>query len=195
MVQHIVGLYPGALYCHGCYTNCHYVFFVLVNDAASLYPSICLGYDICPTRYVRQHVPEEVAASQELGVVLTDYEISKGHIVKLAKPSDPNADKPVITKVLEKLLRERAAVRKVLKTEPDPSTRNILDARQKAKKVAANSTYGLLGATKGYLPLPDLAATITLCGRRALMLSKGVAENKYGAVTVAGDTVRTSCAL
>jgi DNA polymerase elongation subunit (family B) len=66
---------------------------------------------------------------------------------------------------------------------------------QKAKKVAANSSYGLLGATKGYLPLPDLAAVTTLTGRQALMFSKHIAESKYGARVVAGDTDSIMCIL
>ena len=98
------------------------------------------------------------------------------------------AAKPKLTVVLEKLLAERAAVRKVLKTETNPEVRKILDARQKAKKVACNSTYGLLGASKGYLPLPDLAAVTTLQGRESLQFTKRIVEEEYGARVIAGDT-------
>jgi hypothetical protein len=59
---------------------------------------------------------------------------------------------------------------------------------QKAKKIACNSAYGILGSTVGMLPLPDLAAVTTFTGREALMFSKKHAEEKYGAFVVGGDT-------
>ncbi|KAG5183098.1 hypothetical protein JKP88DRAFT_241320 [Tribonema minus] len=161
---------------------------VALLDFASLYPSLMRAYDICPSRLVRRGVAAEVAAAARPGVVTTEYDLGNGTVVTLAKPSDPNAPPPKLTIVLEKLLRERALVRAQLKTETDPLRRDILDCRQKAKKVAANSTYGILGASKGFLPLPELAAVTTLMGRRSLEFTQTAVERDFGARVIAGDT-------
>lgn len=153
-----------------------------------MYPSILLAHNVSPDRLVRQDNPDEVAASKQTGVVVTAHQVSEHQTVLLAEPS-VNPGVPYFRRTLEKLLSERAAVRKLLKTETDPAKRAILDARQKSKKVACNSAYGLLGAKKGYLPLPDLAAVTTYQGRQALQFSKRIAEEKYGARTIAGDSV------
>jgi DNA polymerase elongation subunit (family B) len=130
---------------------------------------------------------EEVKASQLAGVVVTEHQVSTTHSVLLATPH-PDPGKPYFCTLLEKLLAERAAVRKLMKTETDPARLAILDARQKSKKICCNSAYGLLGAKTGYLPLSDLAAVTTFQGRQALQFSQKTAEEKYGACTIAGDT-------
>jgi DNA polymerase elongation subunit (family B) len=128
--------------------------------------------------------PEETEASEEEGVVVEEHVVSSDLTVKLATPSDESP--PPITKTIEKLLAERKAVRAMMKTEKDPQVYAILDARQKSRKVSCNSTYGLLGAKRGYLPMPDLAATITLEGRNALLFTEKVVKEEYGARIIAG---------
>lgn len=161
---------------------------VILLDFASLYPSIQRAYDISPDRIVRSDHPEEVAASKLSGVKITEHQVSATQIVRLATPY-PDSGKPYFRRTLEKLLSERATVRKMEETETDPAKRAILNARQLSKKVACNSAYGLLGAKQGYLSLPDLAAVTTYQGRQALQFSKGMAEKKYGCCTIAGDSV------
>jgi DNA polymerase elongation subunit (family B) len=146
------------------------------------------AYNVCPTRYVRAEHPEEVAASLLPGVVVAEHEIAPGKIVRLATPSDPTAGKPIFTIILEKLLKERADVRAQIKKTSDPDIKSILDKRQLSCKVSCNSAYGLLGATKGYLSLPDLAAVTTYRGRTSLQFSQHTAETVFGARTIAGDT-------
>lgn len=135
---------------------------------------------------MRDAYPEEVAASREEGVVIHEHPVSEQHVVNIA--FSPGSGKPPFTLILEKLLRERKLVRIQEEAEEDPGKKAVLHARQMAKKVAANSSYGLLGATKGYLPLPDLAAVTTFRGRRALAHTQAKAERVYGAKVVAGDT-------
>jgi DNA polymerase elongation subunit (family B) len=79
---------------------------------------------------VRSDHPDEVAASLMPGVTIVEHTLSPGQVVKLATPSDAAAAKPVFTVVLEKLLRERAAVRALLKRTTDPGQRTVLDCRQ-----------------------------------------------------------------
>jgi DNA polymerase alpha subunit A len=136
---------------------------------------------------VRANVPEEVKASQEPGVTIKEHHISATKVVRLATPSGDTSP-PVFSRIMEKLLNERAQVRELMDTIDDEGQKNVLDCRQKAKKVACNSAYGILGTSTGMLPLPDLAAVTTFTGRQALMVSKGIAEEKYGAFVVGGDT-------
>ena len=167
---------------------------VMLLDFASLYPNLMLSHAICPSRYVRQGEASEVAASLEEGVVVVEHHVSATKTVKLARPS-LKGDVPPLSLILEKLLYERAKVRKLLKAETDPGQRIVLDKRQLARKVACNSTYGILGATKGYLPLPDLAAVTTYQGREALQYTQDIAVGKYGCKVIGGTLKVNHCLL
>jgi len=47
----------------------------------------------------------------------------------------------------------------------------VLDAKQLAIKVSANSAYGILGAKKGFIPLIPGAASVTAMGRRLITMA------------------------
>jgi len=65
----------------------------------------------------------------------------------------------------------------------------VLDALQKGLKVSANSTYGFLGAKKGYCPLPAGAACVTAKGREMIKFTAQKVIEKYDcAKIVYGDT-------
>jgi len=159
---------------------------VILGDFASLYPSLMRAHNVCPSRYVRPNMSSELRAGQELGVVVTDHVISDELTVQLAMPT--SGSKAPFTKILEKLLAERTAVRKLQKLEPDPVKKSILNCRQLSRKVSCNSAYGLLGSKTGYLSLPPLAAVTTFTGRMALQFSQRIIEEEFGGFTVAGDT-------
>lgn len=160
---------------------------VILLDFASLYPSLMITHGVCPSRYVRRDMADEVAASKEEGVTIVAHQITPTTSVQLATPSHDQSP-PVFSRILQKLLDGRAAVRRFMKTITDQDQLSVLECRQKAKKVACNSAYGILGTTSGMLPLPELAAVTTYTGRNALMFSKGHAESQYGAFVVGGDT-------
>jgi DNA polymerase elongation subunit (family B) len=159
---------------------------VVLLDFASLYPNIMRSYGVCPSRLVRTGYADEEAAALEEGVVVVEHQVGVNKVVRLAQPT--NDGKPPFTIILEKLLDERKKVRKQMKTETDPAVLNVLDCRQKCKKVSCNSCYGLLGTTTGYLPLPDLAAVTTYQGRQALDFTIDVVVKDYGCTVVGGDT-------
>jgi DNA polymerase elongation subunit (family B) len=143
-------------------------------------------HGVCPSHYVRQDNANEIAASQQPGVTVVRHQISEQQTVLLATPTSGN--KAPFTRILEKLLAERAAVRKLQKKEKDPIREGILNCRQLSRKVSCNAAYGLLGAKKGYMPLPDLAAVTTFQGREVLKLTQRIIESEYGGHTIAGDT-------
>jgi len=117
-----------------------------------------------------------------------EYIIDENTTVVLATPSAADK-KPPFVRMLEKLLAERKAVRKLEEAETDPSKKAILDCRQLSRKVSCNSAYGLLGAKKGYLSLQELAALTTFQGRQYLEFSQTTIENRFNGFTVAGDSI------
>ena len=78
----------------------------------------------------------------------------------------------VIPMILDKLLKERKAVKKQMEVESSPFKKKILDAKQLALKVTANSLYGQLGAPTSPVCKKDIAACTTSTGREMLILGK-----------------------
>jgi hypothetical protein len=78
---------------------------------------------------VRACNADEVKASQEEGVTLKKHQISATKVVTLATPSVDKSP-PIFSRILEKLLNERAQVRKLMKTVTDKGQLNVLDCRQ-----------------------------------------------------------------
>jgi len=78
----------------------------------------------------------------------------------------------VIPLILDKLLKERKAVKKLMEAEENPFKAKIYDAKQLALKVTANSLYGQLGAGTSPVCKRDIAACTTSTGREMLILGK-----------------------
>lgn len=72
--------------------------------------------------------------------------------------------------------------------EEDPVTRVILDKRQLALKVSANSMFGFLGVANGKLPLFEGAMCITGRGRELITTVANYLHQKYNTTLVYGDT-------
>jgi len=65
---------------------------------------------------------------------------------------------------------------------------NVLEKRQLAYKVSANSMYGAFGVQKGYLPFMPGAMTTTFMGRTNIEIVAKTIQEKYGGKLVYGDT-------
>jgi DNA polymerase elongation subunit (family B) len=87
--------------------------------------------------------------------------------------------KAIMPAVLEELLKARSATRKQIANEPDEFMKNILDKRQNAYKVTANSLYGQCGARTSTFYDKDVAASCTAVGRKLLIYSKTLIEEVY----------------
>jgi DNA polymerase elongation subunit (family B) len=83
-----------------------------------------------------------------------------------------NNELGVIPLIWDKLLKERKAVKKQMEAEKDQFKKKILDAKQLALKITANSLYGQLGASTSPICDKDIAACITNTGREMLILGK-----------------------
>ena len=85
----------------------------------------------------------------------------------------------ILPTILRELLAARKATRRMIKTEKDDFMKNVLDKRQLAIKVTANSVYGQCGAKTSTFYEPDVAASTTATGRKLLVYGKTVIEETY----------------
>jgi intein/homing endonuclease len=117
--------------------------------------------------------------------------------------------KGVLPEILSHLLDTRAATKKEMKgvkaklkemkdsgvSEDDPAYSDlatyydVLDQRQLALKVSANSGYGATGTQKGYLPCMPVAMCTTYMGRKAIEKAAESIQKDHGGHLVYGDSV------
>ena len=71
----------------------------------------------------------------------------------------------------------------------DDFEKTVLDGRQLALKVTANSIYGQTGASKSVIRCREVAACTTATGRKQLLMAKEYVENHMGGEIVYGDSV------
>lgn len=64
----------------------------------------------------------------------------------------------LLPEILEDLLSARKKAKTELKNETDPFKQMVLDGRQLALKISANSVYGFTGAQVGKLPCLEISA-------------------------------------
>ena len=115
----------------------------------------------------------------------------------------------VLPEILTNLLDTRAATKKEMKSvkaklkemkdsgisEDDPTYHDlatyydVLDQRQLALKVSANSGYGATGTQKGYLPCMPVAMCTTYMGRKAIEKAAHTVQKDHGGHLVYGDSV------
>ena len=78
----------------------------------------------------------------------------------------------VIPTILDNLLKTRKNIKKQMGRETDPFKYKILDAKQLAVKITANSLYGQLGASTSPVCKRDIAACTTSTGREMLIFAR-----------------------
>jgi len=152
---------------------------VMCLDFASLYPSIMRWKQLCYTTYVTEDKYRGIE-----GVTYENYETKKGHFDTFAYRK---GEKSILCALEDKLIEERKATKKLMKSEKDNFRYALLDSKQLAQKVTCNSLYGFTGTTTGMLPLKAIAAAVTCTGRRMIDESSELAES-MGATTIYGDT-------
>jgi uncharacterized membrane protein YgcG len=150
---------------------------VLLLDFEALYPSIMIEYNICySTMIPSARVAKRLA---DCGVPINAVRVSKDCVIRCI---GFNPEKPVgsaargfqgmLPRTMVGIGAERDRFKREMKAAAkrgDESGRRVGNARQLAKKIDANSSYGSLGAGSGVLPLGDGAAAITAIGRRSIL--------------------------
>jgi len=166
-------------------------------DFTSLYPTICISENLDYTTLVPP-LMEPYVKDEDCNVHDFEQEEKIERMVKGKKKKEKvirqyhfkyyKKRKGIVPSILEGLLNRRTAVKNQLKGEKDPIKRVVLDQRQLALKVRANSLFGFFGAKDGRLPLVPVAATITATGRKHIAkVDKYVMEN-HNARIVYNDT-------
>jgi DNA polymerase delta subunit 1 len=143
---------------------------VATLDFASLYPSIMQAHNLCYTTLVTKKAVEAFGLEKDEDYIVT-----------------PNGDMFVTTKqrkgllaqILEELLSARKQAKRELAAETDAFKKAVLNGRQLALKISANSVYGLTGATNGKLPCLEIASSTTSYGRQMIEKTKQEVEAKY----------------
>ena len=103
---------------------------------------------------------------------------------KICRFAQYKEGKAIMPSILEELLKARKDTRKQIEKQSDEFMKNVLDKRQLAYKVTANSLYGQLGAKTSTFYEPDIAASTTATGRLLLTYAKRVVEECYGDTNV-----------
>lgn len=143
---------------------------VVTLDFASLYPSIMQKHNLCYSTLLHGPAPEGKEGEQSHEVVP-----GLGHRFVTSK-----VRRGLVPMVLEELLTARAKAKKELKAlgQGDPQLRAVLDGRQLALKISANSVYGFTGMSVGALPCQAIAASVTAYGRQMIEAAKELVESK-----------------
>ncbi|KAK3013411.1 hypothetical protein RJ639_008270 [Escallonia herrerae] len=90
-----------------------------------------------------------------------------------------NLQKGILPEILEELLAARKRAKADLKEAKDPLEKAVLDGRQLALKISANSVYGFTGATVGQLPCLEISSSVTSYGRQMIEHTKKLVEDKF----------------
>jgi DNA polymerase delta subunit 1 len=143
---------------------------VATLDFASLYPSIIQAHNLCYTTLLNKTAVEKMQLKKDQDYIVTP----NGDLFCTAK-----VRKGLLSQILEELLGARKRAKKELAVETDPFKKAILNGRQLALKISANSVYGLTGATNGKLPCLAIASSTTSYGRQMIEKTKAEVEAQY----------------
>eukprot|EP00924_Labyrinthula_sp_SR-Ha-C_P003945 maker-scaffold_3-snap-gene-9.49-mRNA-1 protein AED:0.01 eAED:0.01 QI:0/0/0/1/1/1/3/0/1065 len=157
-------------------------------DFASLYPSIMMAHNLCYTTLLG-HVSSlsDLATSaseryrnkdlstdklREFNLTREEVEVTPTGHVFLSR----NKKKGLLPTILEELLSARKQAKKDMKNADNEFDRAVMNGRQLALKVSANSVYGFTGATVGQLPCIPISASTTAYGREMIEATKNFVE-------------------
>ncbi|KAF7721640.1 DNA-directed DNA polymerase delta [Apophysomyces ossiformis] len=160
---------------------------VATLDFTSLYPSIMQAHNLCYTTLLSAQVVQQFNLVKDVDYIVTP---NNDMFVKESKR------KGLLPEILTDLLAARKRAKADLKKETDPFKRAVLDGRQLALKISANSVYGFTGATVGKLPCLQISSSVTAYGRQMILQTKETVEEhfsikngyKHDAKVIYGDT-------
>jgi DNA polymerase elongation subunit (family B) len=138
------------------------------KDYASLYPSAIIQKNMSHETIVENQKYDNIP---DIIYYNSQYKENDGSI-KYCRYAKIDNKLGVIPTILDNLLNTRKNIKKLMKIEKDPFKLRILDAKQLAVKITANSLYGQLGASTSPICKRDIAACTTSTGREMLIYAK-----------------------
>lgn len=156
-------------------------------DFASLYPSIMIAHNLCYSTLVSE------SNMQKFG--LKEDDVFRTPAGKIFVKS--HVKKGILPTIVGDLIRERKKAKKEMATTADAMLKMVLDGRQLALKISANSVYGYTGASAtGQLPCLAISESITAYGRSMIDFTKKTVESiftkangyDHDSIVVYGDT-------
>ncbi|AET40361.1 DNA-directed DNA polymerase delta POL3 Ecym_5625 [Eremothecium cymbalariae DBVPG len=156
-------------------------------DFNSLYPSIMMAHNLCYTTLCNKSTVARLNLKENEDYIITpngDYFVTE------------KRRRGILPTILHELISARKRAKTDLKNETDPFRKDVLNGRQLALKISANSVYGFTGATVGKLPCLAISSSVTSFGRTMIEATKRAVEEKYtvkngfshDAVVIYGDT-------
>lgn len=149
----------------GLHTN-----YVGYLDFRSMYPSIFIAWNICPTTIIFDGEEKDIL-STPYGTKFVSRKVREG----------------IIPTIVGYLIKERNRLRKQMKNATGLEKR-VLDAKQYAFKITANAFYGYTGYVRARFYVLDIANAITSCGRELIQRTKKIVERDKRFKVVYGDT-------
>ena len=155
-----------------------------VLDYNSLYPSSIISRNVSHETIITSSEYDNLPNYIYYDVYYNNHDGSQTHC-RYAKKVDEhlytNTAKSkfgIIPSILMTLLTERKAAKKEMGATSDPFLKTILDGKQNALKVTANSIYGQLGAPTSPIYFKHGAACTTAIGRDMLCLGRTFVETQ-----------------
>eukprot|EP00455_Lapot_gusevi_P013195 TRINITY_DN1637_c0_g3_i3.p1 TRINITY_DN1637_c0_g3~~TRINITY_DN1637_c0_g3_i3.p1 ORF type:complete len:670 (+),score=201.46 TRINITY_DN1637_c0_g3_i3:299-2011(+) len=136
-------------------------------DFASLYPSIMMAHNLCYSTLI---------PASQIGQLQPDQYVRTPCGAYFAKSS---MRRGILPEILDELISARAKAKAELKKAQDPFTQAVLNGRQLALKISANSVYGFTGASVGQLPCLEISSSVTAFGREMIQRTAAVVTEKY----------------
>ena len=193
-------------------------------DFKSLYPNLMRAFNICYSTLVPTEL-DKIVPDSNCNVIEWDDEVE---VNKKKNGDDDDEDIPdlveteikrthykfrfikkeikegILPRLVERLIEGRNSVRAQQKGAADPVIWNVLEQRQLALKITANSMYGMLGVQprlddpdkkEGLLSLIEGAMSITAAGREKIQWSNDYIQKTYNGLVVYNDTDSTMVKL
>jgi len=144
---------------------------VVYLDFKSMYPSIYISYNICPTTLLEKGSKEK-GIDTPYGIRFIPKDVRRG----------------IIPQIVKQLITERDVVKKEMNAAKNENIRRELNAKQFALKIMANALYGYTGYTRAKLYVLDIANAITSCGRDLIQKTRDIVEEDKQYKVIYGDT-------
>eukprot|EP00929_Paragymnodinium_shiwhaense_P089962 TRINITY_DN5018_c0_g1_i1.p1 TRINITY_DN5018_c0_g1~~TRINITY_DN5018_c0_g1_i1.p1 ORF type:complete len:1249 (+),score=246.01 TRINITY_DN5018_c0_g1_i1:91-3837(+) len=158
---------------------------IVVLDFASLYPSIMMAHNLCYTTLLPEGGDKALSLDSSC-VTEAPASMQSGVSYKFVKTTKRRG---ILPEILDELLSARKHAKNAMKQTDDPRMRAVLNGRQLALKVSANSVYGFTGSTAGSLPSIEIASSVTAYGRSMITSTAAFIDSECsGAHVVYGDT-------